>query len=136
LNLPIVVRVHAPEPTLRSKSPANHMPENTADSPANSALDDAFLSVWRQSLVEKKKVIALGGETYSVRRTAKSKLAQIDFEVDGTDYRGLEQNPQTTSRWAKMARDGAKVMQFLQAGVYLAVVADGQLKHYGPKRKT
>jgi hypothetical protein len=111
------------------------MSENTAKSASHSALDDAFLSVWRQSLIEKKKVIAVGDSTYSVRRTAKSKLAQIDFEVDGTDYRGLEQNSQTTSRWAKLARDGAKVMQFLQAGVYLAVVADGKLKHYGPKRK-
>lgn len=112
------------------------MPEHAAASASLSALDDAFLSVWRQSLVEKKKVVAVGGSTYSVRRTAKSKLAQIDFEVDGRDYRGLEQNPQTASRWAKLARDGAKVMQFLQAGVYLAVVVDGKLKHYGSKRKT
>jgi hypothetical protein len=95
----------------------------------SSAIDDTFLSVWRQALVEQKKIISVGDATFSVRRTAKQRLAQIDFELDGVEFRGLEQNPQTKSRWAKMAREGAKVMQFLQAGRYVGVVADGVLKH-------
>jgi hypothetical protein len=102
----------------------------------NSSFDEAFLSVWRQALWEQKKIVTVGESTYSVRRTSKHRLAQIDFEVAGAEFRGLEQNPQTTSRWAKLAREGAKVMQFLRAGQYVAVVADGVLKHYGPKRKT
>jgi len=96
----------------------------------DAAVDDAFLSVWRQALVEKKKIISVGDATFSVRRTSKNRLAQIDFELDGVEFRGLEQNPQTKSRWAKMAREGVKVMQFLQAGRYVGVVADGVLKHY------
>ena len=96
----------------------------------DAAVDDAFLSVWRQALVEKKKIISVGDATFSVRRTSKNRLAQIDFELDGVEFRGLEQNPQTKSRWAKMAREGVKVMQFLQAGRYVGVVASGVLKHY------
>jgi len=96
----------------------------------DAAVDDAFLSVWRQALVEKKKIISVGDATFSVRRTSKNRLAQIDFELDGVEFRGLEQNPQTKSRWAKMAREGVKVMQFLRAGRYVGVVADGVLKHY------
>jgi hypothetical protein len=94
------------------------------------AIDDAFLSVWRQALVEEKKIITVGNPTFSVRRTTKNHLAQIDFELAGVEFRGLEQNPQTRSRWAKMAREGAKVMQFLRARRYVGVVADGVLKHY------
>jgi len=100
-----------------------------------SAIDDAFVSVWRQALVEQKKIITVGEATFSVRRTTKNRLAQIDFEVNGLEFRGLEQNPQTKSRWAKMARDGAKVMQFLRAGRYVGVVADGLLKHYSSAEK-
>src|SRR6202140_44923 len=99
-------------------------------------LDHAFLSVWRQALVEQKKIITVGNSTFSVRRTAKHRLAQIDFEVDGVEFRGLEQNPQTKSRWAKLAREGAKVMQFLRAGRYVGVVVDGVLKHYSSTEKS
>ena|ERR1700688_3482413 len=101
----------------------------------SSAIDDAFLSVWRQALVEQKKIITVGDSTFSVRRTTKQRLAQIDFELDGIEFRGLEQNPQTKSRWAKMAREGAKVMQFLRAGRYVGAVADGVLKHYSSAEK-
>jgi hypothetical protein len=101
-----------------------------------SAIDDAFLSVWRQALLEQKKIVTVGNSTFSVRRTAKHRLAQIDFEVDGLEFRALEQNPQAKSRWAKMAREGAKVMQFLRAGRYVGVVADGVLKHYTSTQKT
>jgi hypothetical protein len=101
----------------------------------NSDIDDAFISVWHQALVERKKIVSVGEATFSVRRTSKHRLAQIDFEVDGVEFRGLEQNPQTKSRWAKMAREGAKVMQFLRAGRYVGVVADGALKHYSSAEK-
>jgi hypothetical protein len=75
--------------------------------------------------------VLLDGTTFPVRRTAKHRLAQVDFQFGGEPMRALEQNPQTASRWAQMARKGAKVMQFLSAGKYLAVVADGKITHYG-----
>lgn len=93
-------------------------------------LDDALLSVWRQTLLDKSKDVTVGGQTFRVRKTPKHGLAQVDFEVAGFRVRGLEQNPQTASRWAQMARKGAKVMQFLSGGQYFAVVADGKITHY------
>jgi hypothetical protein len=107
----------------------------TTDALSDSAFDDALLSVWRQTLIEQKKIVKVGESTSPVRRTSKNRLAQVDFELHGLQFRGLEQNPQTASRWAKMAQDGARVMQFLQAGRYVSVVADGVVKHYGPKSK-
>jgi hypothetical protein len=94
----------------------------------------SVLSVWRQSLIDSAKRVSLGDDSYPVRRTAKHRLAQIDFEFEGVPVRGLEQNPQTKSRWAQMARKGSKVMQFLSAGRYVAVVHDGEITHYGGKR--
>ena len=97
---------------------------------SSTALDEAFLSVWRQVLLEKAKEVALAGKSYPVRRTAKRRLAQVDFEFDGAPYRALEQNPETGSRWAQLARKGAKVMQFLSQGRYLAVAVDGKITRY------
>jgi hypothetical protein len=97
------------------------------------SLEDALLNVWRQSLAENKKTVTLEGESFPVRSTAKRKLKQVDFQFDGKDLRGLEQNPNTKSRWAAMARDGKKVMQFLEGGRYIAVVADGKAHLYAPK---
>jgi hypothetical protein len=101
--------------------PANH---------PNSAFDEAMLSIWRQTLVDGAKQVTLGDQSYPVRRTAKRSLAQVDFELDGVPYRALEQNPQTNSRWAQLARKGSKVMQFLSNGRYLAVVVDAKITHY------
>jgi len=73
------------------------------------------------------------GETIpGVRQTSKSKLKQIDFRFEGRELRGLEQNPNTKSRWAKWAREGKAVMQFLDNGRYVAVVADGKVHFYKP----
>ena len=100
----------------------------------SSEFDDALLSVWRQTLVDSAKTVTLGRDSYPVRRTTKHKLAQVDFEFAGTPVRGLEQNPQTKSRWAQLARKGSKVMQFFSAGRYVAVVYDGKVIHYGDKK--
>jgi hypothetical protein len=97
------------------------------------SLEDALLNVWRQSLVENKNTVTLEEESFLVRSTAKRKLKQIDFQFNGQDLRGLEQNPDTKSGWAAMARGGKKVMRFLEDGRYVAVVADGKVHLYGPK---
>ena len=88
------------------------------EDPGKSELDDALLSVWRQALVEGKKRALLGDNSYPVQRTSKNKLAQVDFDFADQRIRGLEQNPATGSRWAELARKGAKVMQFLIGGRY------------------
>jgi len=102
--------------------------------PRSPEFEECILSVWKQSLVESAKRVVLGGDSYSVRGTAKSKLAQVDFEFQGEQLRGLEQNPKTQSRWAQIARKGEKVMQFLQGGRYVAVVYGGKIFTYATKQ--
>ena len=60
------------------------------------------------------------------------KLKRVDFRFDGRDLRGLEQNTDTKSRRAKLAREGEKVVQLLENGRYLGVV-DGKLHLYPSK---
>lgn len=96
-----------------------------------SSFDETLIEVWRQALVEDAKFVELGNERYPVRSTPKKGLRQVDFVFDGSEIRGLEQNPQTKSRWAQMARSGKKVMQFLNEGRYVAVVVDGNATLYG-----
>src|SRR5260370_37870345 len=79
-------------------------------------LDDVLLAVWKQALVEGKKRVRLGENTYPVQSTPKRALAQVDFEFVGQRIRGLEQDPATGSAWADLARQGAKGMQFLTGG--------------------
>ena len=98
--------------------------------PSEEQLEETFVAVWRQVLLEGKKVVAVADDTFSVLITPKQKLKQINFQLDGRNFRGLEQNPDTKSRWAAMARSGKKVMQFLEDGRYIAVVADGKFIPY------
>jgi hypothetical protein len=94
------------------------------------SFERALIEVWRQALVENAKTVELGSASYPVRRTPKRGLRQVDFAFNGNGIRGLEQNAQTKSRWAQMARSGKKVMQFLIGGRYVAVVVDGKVKLY------
>ena len=93
-------------------------------------LEEALLAVWRQALEENANIVELGGRRYPVQRTKRRRLRQVDFELDGQPLRGIEQNPETKSRWAELARAGQKVMQFTSGGRYLANVADSKLTLY------
>jgi len=101
----------------------------------DSNFESALLSVWQQALVEKARGVTVEGDTYPVRSTQKRGLKQVDFRLNDREIRGLEQNPATKSRWAAMARAGQKVMQFLERGQYIAVVADGKVHSY-PRNET
>jgi hypothetical protein len=98
-------------------------------------LEDALISVWQQAFVEGAKTITLGDVNYPVRRSSRSKLREVDFKFGNTALRGVEQNPNTSSRWAKLAREGKQVMQFLSDGRYLANVADGKVMLYQASRE-
>ena len=95
------------------------------------SFEQTLVDVWRQTLVWNAKVVVLGTELYTVRLTPKRHLREVDFVFDGNEIRGLEQNPETKSRWAQMARAGKKVMQFLSEGRYVANVDDGKVTLYG-----
>ena len=98
-----------------------------------SSIEETLIEVWRQAFVENTNVVELGTERYPVRRTPKRGLRQVDFEFDGNEIRGLEQNPETKSQWAQLARSGKKVMQFLSDGRYVANVVDGKVTFYGKR---
>ena len=114
-------RIAATGSGLKPSLTANTMPES---------LEQILISVWRQVLLEDSKTVKVDGRSFPVQRTRRSKLREVDFEFEGQRLRGLEQNPKTNSRWAQLAREGKKVMQFLSSGRYIASVADGQLLLY------
>ena len=98
----------------------------------DSSFEQTLVEVWRQTLVDNADKVVLGTERYPVRRTPKHHLRQVDFVFDGNEIRGLEQNPDTKSNWAEMAREGKKVMQFLSEGRYVANVSRGKSLRQSP----
>ena len=95
------------------------------------SLEETLVSVWQQAFAGNARSVTLENRGFPVRRTSRSRLREVDFDFEGHQLRGLEQNPETASRWAKLARQGKKVMQFLQQRRYIAVVVDGKVKFYG-----
>jgi len=100
------------------------------------SFEETLVVVWRQALVENASVVELGTKRYPVRKISRRRLRRVDFVFDGNGIRGLEQNPETKSRWAQMARSGKKVMQFLSEGRYVANVVDGKVNFYGRRPGT
>ena len=96
-------------------------------------LSDALIEVWRHALVEKASVVKLGSGSYSVSQSKAKRLRQVEFVVEGKTIVGIQQNPDTKSTWAEQARAGKTVMQFIQDGKYIAVVADGKVTLYGKR---
>jgi hypothetical protein len=94
-------------------------------------LEEILISVWRQAMVENARAVTLEDKEFPVRRTSRSRLREVDFQFEEHELRGLEQNPETGSRWAQLARQGKKVMQFLKERRYIAVVVDGKVQFYG-----
>jgi hypothetical protein len=99
------------------------------------SLEEALISVWRQVFAEEAGTVILNGASYPIRRTSRSKLREVDFKFEDVALRGVEQNATTNSRWAKLAREGKKVMQFLADGRYVANVVDGKVTVYHPLRE-
>ena len=90
--------------------------------------------MWRQALVDEADVVKLGSERYLVTRSKAKMLRLVIFDIDGDSIVGIEQNPKTKSKWAAMADGAKKVMQFIQDGRYVAVVADGKPTLYRKRR--
>ncbi len=92
---------------------------------------EALISVWQQTLVDQAATLTIEGRSYRVTRTRSRGLRTVDFEYAGHRLTGIEQNPETGSKWATLARQGQRVMQFSASGRYFANVADGKLTRYG-----
>ena len=97
------------------------------------SFEEIATAIWKQALVEGESGVTVGGKSYPVTTSGAKKLRQVVFDFDGESFIGIEQNPKTKSRWAKLARDGQKVMQFLQAHKYVAVVVAGKFIPYGKR---
>ncbi len=95
-----------------------------------SKLGDSLIEAWRQSMVEQLPVIALGEQTVRVGQTGNLGLRTVALRVGSTVIEGIEQNPNTSSRWAKLAQQGQKIMQFRSQGRYIGNVCDGRLTRY------
>jgi hypothetical protein len=98
-------------------------------------LEDVLLSVWSQVLLHDSKFVKLGSEQFSVSTSKTERLRQVEFIHAGKTIIGIQQNPNTKSNWAKLAREGIKVMQFIEDRRYIAVVAAGKVTLYGTKRE-
>jgi hypothetical protein len=97
------------------------------------ALSDVLVDVWSQVLVDEAKIVKLGTEQFPVSTSKTKRLRQVEFTFDGKTIIGIEQNPETKSRWAQEARSGKVVMQFIEEGRYIAVVSAGKVTMYGKR---
>lgn len=93
-------------------------------------LGDTLVAVWRRVLVEDATEVELEGAHLRVVRTPNKGLRTVGFSFEGQALEGIEQNPQTTSRWAELAQQGQRIMQFSTHGRYVANVCEGKLTRY------
>ena len=93
-------------------------------------LGDALMSAWRQALGERRDEIELEGRTYRVNVLRSKGLRMVEVEFGAHTVVGIEQNPKTASRWAELARQGNRIMQFRCSGRYVANVCEGKLLRY------
>ena len=108
-----------------------HIADGTRSGGARIRLEETLVSVWRQTLVDKAERISVNGRHFPVRSTPNRHWLQVDFSWSGDVVRGLAQNPETSSRWAQLAREGHRVMEFLSRGQYIGTVIDGKVAFYG-----
>ncbi len=93
-------------------------------------LGEALISVWRQVLEEGREAAELEGECFPVTATRAKRLRTVTFQFGGHRLDGIEQNPQTGSRWAELARQGERIMQFSVNRRYVGNVCEGKLLRY------
>ncbi|MGD0250556.1 MAG: hypothetical protein ABSB97_06705 [Thermoplasmata archaeon] len=70
------------------------------------------------------------GRRYKVGRTRNQGLRTVALFYEEHPVEGIEQNPEKTSRWAQLARDGKQIMQFSCRHRYFANVCEGVLTRY------
>lgn len=93
-------------------------------------LAELLVEVWRTVLVEGAPEVTVTGVVRRVGRTRNQGLKTVAFTVGEAVVEGIEQNPHTSSRWAKLAQEGQRIMQFSCRGRYFANVCEGKLTRY------
>ncbi len=93
-------------------------------------LGETLIEIWRQVLVESLPAVDLGDQKLRVGHTGSLGLRTVALRVGSLVIEGIEQNPNTKSRWAQLAQEGKRIMQYRSAGRYVGNVCDGQLTRY------
>jgi hypothetical protein len=94
------------------------------------SLAETLIAVWTQALAEGRDQVEVDGCHFPVERTHARRLRLVNFEFGGRPLAGIEQNPKTASRWAELARQGKRIMQFSCENRYFANVCEGKLTPY------
>jgi hypothetical protein len=98
-------------------------------------LGETLISVCQQALAEAKPAVELNDRRYRVTATRSKRLRTVRFSYGEYEIDGIEQNPNTTSRWAALAREGKQIMQFSFQGQYIGNVCAGELMRYAAWEK-
>lgn len=93
-------------------------------------LSESLVEAWRQALVEGRPEVELAGRHHRVGRTRAQGLRTISFLYGEHMIEGIEQNPEKTSRWAQLAREGKRLMQFKFRNRFFANVCEGVVTKY------
>jgi hypothetical protein len=93
----------------------NTVKEETIEDMKNAALG-AY-----EAIFDDHKSFHFEGKVYPVEKTPRAKLRVV--KIKGHSF--LEQNPEKSSRWAKMAKEGHSIIWVLKGRRYLAQVRDG-----------
>jgi hypothetical protein len=81
------------------------------------------------AIFNNKETVEIDGETYYLEYTSIQNLRK--FNIEGYNY--IEQNPDKGSNWAKMARQGHKIMWVMKGRGYIAQVRDGEFHDFRKK---
>lgn len=86
--------------------------------------------MWRQIFVDGLAEVTVGRKRLPVEFTKTKHLRTVEIPYRSLRLFGIEQNPRTSSRWAKLAREGKRIMQFNAGGRYVANVCEGKVFRY------
>jgi len=93
-------------------------------------LGEGLISVWQEALAEGRAKVTLEGKSYPVTISRAKRLRMVEFTFGPYRIVGIEQNPETGSSWAVLARQGKRVIQYRCKGRYVASVCEGKLLRY------
>jgi len=93
-------------------------------------LSESVVAAWQQTLVDDLPEVEIDQRKYRVTLTRGQGLRVVSFVYQDRIIEGIEQNPQKDSRWAKLAREGKRIMQFRINRRYIGNVCEGKLLRY------
>jgi hypothetical protein len=114
----------------KGRTARRRRPPSRSSRPASAGLADLLPAVWRQIFVEGLADVSAGRRRVPVGLTKTKHLRTVEVPYRRVRLFGIEQNPRTSSRWAKLARQGKQIMQFSVRGRYVANVCEGKLYRY------